>query len=67
MVTGCLMQRYREELMKELPEVDLFTGVGDYERIDEMILKKQIYFQIRLICKVKILNVLSQVQIPMLL
>ncbi|EOX2644827.1 30S ribosomal protein S12 methylthiotransferase RimO, partial [Campylobacter jejuni] len=31
-VTGCLMQRYREELMKELPEVDLFTGVGDYER-----------------------------------
>lgn len=34
------MQRYREELMKELPEVDLFTGVGDYERIDEMILKK---------------------------
>ncbi|ELN9114023.1 30S ribosomal protein S12 methylthiotransferase RimO [Campylobacter coli] len=39
-VTGCLMQRYREELMKELPEVDLFTGVGDYERIDEMILKK---------------------------
>lgn len=39
-VTGCLMQRYREELFKELPEVDLFTGVGDYERIDEMILKK---------------------------
>lgn len=39
-VTGCLMQRYRQELMKELPEVDLFTGVGDYERIDEMILKK---------------------------
>ncbi|AXP09045.1 30S ribosomal protein S12 methylthiotransferase RimO [Campylobacter hepaticus] len=39
-VTGCLMQRYREELIKELPEVDLFTGVGDYERIDEMILKK---------------------------
>ncbi|WP_257395450.1 radical SAM methylthiotransferase, MiaB/RimO family [Campylobacter lari subsp. concheus] len=39
-VTGCLMQRYREELMKELPEVDLFTGVGDYEKIDEMILKK---------------------------
>ncbi|MBK1973332.1 30S ribosomal protein S12 methylthiotransferase RimO [Campylobacter sp. TTU-622] len=39
-VTGCLMQRYRQELMKELPEVDLFTGVSDYERIDEMILKK---------------------------
>ncbi|MBZ7951644.1 30S ribosomal protein S12 methylthiotransferase RimO [Campylobacter sp. LH-2024] len=39
-VTGCLMQRYQEELIKELPEVDLFTGVADYERIDEMILKK---------------------------
>ena len=43
-VTGCLMQRYREELMKELPEVDLFTGVGDYDKIDEMILKKQNLF-----------------------
>lgn len=39
-VTGCLMQRYKEELIKALPEVDLFTGVGDYEKIDEMILKK---------------------------
>ncbi|WP_291950916.1 30S ribosomal protein S12 methylthiotransferase RimO [Campylobacter sp.] len=39
-VTGCLMQRYQEELMQELPEVDLFSGVGDYEKIDEMILKK---------------------------
>ncbi|AJC84141.1 30S ribosomal protein S12 methylthiotransferase RimO [Campylobacter peloridis] len=43
-VTGCLMQRYREELMKELPEVDLFSGVGDYEKIDEMILKKTSLF-----------------------
>ncbi len=61
------MQRYREELMKELPEVDLFTGVGDYERIDEMILKKPIYFQIRLICRVKTPNASSQVLIRMLL
>ena len=44
LVTGCLMQRYREELMKELPEVDLFTGVGDYDKIDEIILKKQNLF-----------------------
>lgn len=43
-VTGCLMQRYRDELMRELPEVDIFTGVADYERIDEMILKKQNLF-----------------------
>ena len=40
-VTGCLMQRYKDELMRELPEVDIFSGVGDYDKIDEMILKKQ--------------------------
>ena len=39
-VTGCLMQRYKDELVKALPEVDLFTGVRDYERIDELILNK---------------------------
>ncbi|MGH1601691.1 30S ribosomal protein S12 methylthiotransferase RimO [Campylobacter majalis] len=43
-VTGCLMQRYRDELMRELPEVDLFTGVGDYDKIDEILLKKQNLF-----------------------
>ena len=43
-VTGCVMQRYREELMRELPEVDLFTGVGDYDKIDEILLKKQNLF-----------------------
>ena len=40
-VTGCLMQRYKDELMKELPEVDLFTGVADY---DEIILKRHNLF-----------------------
>ncbi len=43
-VTGCLMQRYKDELMEELPEVDLFTGVADYDKIDEIILKKQNLF-----------------------
>ena len=43
-VTGCLMQRYKDELMRELPEVDIFSGVGDYDKIDEMILKKQNLF-----------------------
>lgn len=40
-VTGCLMQRYKDELVKELPEVDLFAGVSEYEKIDELIAKKQ--------------------------
>lgn len=43
-VTGCLMQRYKDELIKELLEVDLFTGVADYDKIDEIILKKQNLF-----------------------
>ena len=43
-VTGCLMQRYKDELMRELPEVDIFTGVGDYDKIDEIILRKQNLF-----------------------
>ncbi|MBO4878974.1 MAG: 30S ribosomal protein S12 methylthiotransferase RimO [Clostridia bacterium] len=29
-VTGCLSERYRNELPPELPEVDLFWGVRDY-------------------------------------
>jgi ribosomal protein S12 methylthiotransferase len=36
-VTGCLPQRYQEELAKELPEVDIFVGTGDYPRIAEII------------------------------
>lgn len=32
-VTGCLSERYREELIKELPEVDIFLGVREYERL----------------------------------
>ena len=36
-VTGCLPQRYREELAAELPEVDLFMGTGDAARIVELI------------------------------
>lgn len=43
-VTGCLMQRYKEELIKALPEVDLFTGTGDFERIDTLIAKRQNLF-----------------------
>lgn len=40
-VAGCLTQRYQEELQEELKEVDLFTGVGDYDKIKEIIDKKQ--------------------------
>ncbi len=32
-VTGCLSERYHDELAKEMPEVDLFFGVNDYDRL----------------------------------
>lgn len=38
-VVGCLVQRYAEELQKEFPEVDGFTGSGDYMRIAEVLKK----------------------------
>jgi ribosomal protein S12 methylthiotransferase len=40
-VTGCLPQRYQEELAAELPEVDIFIGTGDYPRIAEIIAEKR--------------------------
>lgn len=39
-VTGCLPQRYQEELCRELPEVDIFIGTGDYPRIADIIAEK---------------------------
>lgn len=32
-VSGCMAQRYADELEKELPEVDLIIGTGEYHRI----------------------------------
>lgn len=32
-VTGCMVQRYRDELAKELPEVDIFLGVDEFPEI----------------------------------
>jgi len=43
-MSGCLSERYKDELQKELPEIDIFTGVGDYDKIDHMIeAKKGVY------------------------
>ena len=36
-VTGCLVQRYGEKLLEELPEVDLFTGINGIAEIDALI------------------------------
>ncbi len=36
-VTGCLAERYRDEVPKELPEVDAILGVGSIHRIGEAV------------------------------
>lgn len=43
-MAGCLSQRYQGELQKELPEIDVFTGVGDYDKIDLLVHEKRSAF-----------------------
>jgi len=43
-MSGCLSERYKKELQAEMPEVDIFTGVGDYEKIDALIANRQSTF-----------------------
>lgn len=43
-MAGCLSERYKEELAKDMPEVDIFTGVGDYDKIDELLVEKKSRF-----------------------
>ncbi len=38
--TGCLSQRYSETLSKELPEVDAFVGLGEFDRLAEILKEK---------------------------
>lgn len=40
-VTGCLSERYHEDLVKEIPEVDIFTGVNDYDELPELLLSAE--------------------------
>ncbi|MGL5694816.1 MAG: 30S ribosomal protein S12 methylthiotransferase RimO [Peptostreptococcaceae bacterium] len=36
-VTGCLAQRYSDELKTEIPEIDAIVGTGSYQQIDEIV------------------------------
>jgi len=36
-VTGCLSQRYKDDLARSMPEVDCFIGTGEFHRIAEAI------------------------------
>jgi ribosomal protein S12 methylthiotransferase RimO len=43
-MSGCLSQRYKDELQNSLDEVDIFTGVGDYDIIDKLVEEKRSQF-----------------------
>ncbi len=36
-VAGCLSERYRDELIKEIPEIDAVMGTGDIDKIGEIV------------------------------
>lgn len=36
-VTGCLAQRYKDDILKEIPEVDALVGSSSYDTINEVI------------------------------
>lgn len=38
--SGCLVARYAKEIKEMIPEIDILTGVGDYQNIDSMIANK---------------------------
>ena len=42
-VSGCLYERYKEELKKELPEVDNFIGVYELETITQKVINKPFF------------------------
>ena len=43
-MAGCLSERYKDDLAVQIPEVDIFTGVGDYDHIDELLIEKKSRF-----------------------
>jgi len=36
-VSGCLTQRYKEELLSEMPEIDGIVGTGDFMKISDIV------------------------------
>ena len=55
-MAGCLSQRYKDELQNELKEVDIFTGVGDFDKIDQLVNEKKSQFTNRVFLADETLN-----------
>ena len=66
-VMGCLVQRYYDDLIKLLPEVDLFIKIDEYDRLWEKV-DKLIKEDIAEETKTKTINKISEIpQMPMFL
>lgn len=40
-VTGCMIERYKNDIKKELPEIDFFTGVGTLKDVKDYLYNQQ--------------------------
>ncbi|MCC6095732.1 MAG: 30S ribosomal protein S12 methylthiotransferase RimO, partial [Eubacterium sp.] len=40
-VTGCVAERYRQEVLDEIPEVDAIIGTNSYNRIEDALLQTE--------------------------
>jgi ribosomal protein S12 methylthiotransferase len=38
-VTGCLAQRYGDELLQEMPEIDVLVGTGDFQHLPQVLVQ----------------------------
>ncbi|MBQ0025219.1 MAG: MiaB/RimO family radical SAM methylthiotransferase [Bacteroidales bacterium] len=47
-VFGCLSQRYRKELMEEIPEVDTFEGVLTFDNLDRVLTTPKHYAYLKI-------------------
>ncbi len=42
LVTGCLAQRYHDDLVKEIPEIDGMIGIDQYDRINSILTEDKV-------------------------
>lgn len=50
-VSGCLSKRYGDELYEEMPEVDIFIGVNEYEELPRLLAEHKIGKRQKHICE----------------
>lgn len=58
-VVGCLPQRYKEDLIKLIPEVDRFISINEYDRFAQIIdevMGRQVTFNLPLSCLNRVLT-----------